>query len=106
MQELFFLDSFSVHRIWEIDNSTGLYGTGTENHGKTDISTGIVWVGTGNQDFHGNDLDGNGISRFLRGLVGCDHWNDICTGTGNNTNSREILREFCRGNFAEGCPAN
>ena len=23
----------------------GFYGTGTENHGKTDISTGIVWMG-------------------------------------------------------------
>ena len=51
------------------------------------------------QDFHGNDLDGNGISIFLRELVGWDHGNDICTGTGNNPNSREILREFSHGIF-------
>ena len=95
-----------MHGIWEIDNSTGFYVTGTEKHGKADMSTGIVWVGMGNQDFHGSDLDGNGISRFLRELIGWDHGNDICTGTGNSPNSREILREFSRDNFPEDCPVH
>ena len=58
--------------IWEVDNSAGSYGTETEKHGKAGISTGIVWVGMGNQDFHVNDLDGNEISRFIRELVGWD----------------------------------
>ena len=91
--------------IWEVDNSAGSYGTGTENHGKEDISTRIVWVGMGNQDFHVNDLDGNEISRFIRELVGWDHGNDICEETGNNHSSREILREFSCGIFPEDCPA-
>lgn len=30
--------SFNVHRIWEIDISTGLQGTGTNNHGNLDSS--------------------------------------------------------------------
>ena len=47
-----------------------------------------------NHDFDGNDLEGNRISRFLRELVGWHQGNDICTGTGNNPNYREILREF------------
>ena len=102
---MFFIYSFSVHGIWGIDCSTGFYGRGTENHGKTDISTGIVWVGMGNQDFHANDLDGNGISMFLR-LVGWDPGNDVRTGTGNNPNCREILREFSRDNFPEDCPVH
>ena len=52
---------------------------------------------TGNQDFHWNDLGGNGKSISLRELFGLDHGNDICAGTGINPNSREILREFSRG---------
>ena len=40
--------SFGVHGIWEIDNSTGSYSAGTENHRKTDIFMGIVWMGMGN----------------------------------------------------------
>ena len=68
-RECFFLFySFGLHGIWEIDNSTGFYGAGTENHGETGISAGIVCMGMGTQHFHGNDLDGNWISIFLRGL--------------------------------------
>ena len=31
------MDSFSVRGIWEYDLFAGFYGTGTENHGKTEI---------------------------------------------------------------------
>ena len=44
----------------------GFYGTGTENHGKSDISTGTVWMGTGYQDFFGNCLDGITGTIFAR----------------------------------------
>ena len=44
---------FGLHWIWGIDTSTGLYGTGTENHGKLDIFTGTVWTETGSQYFFG-----------------------------------------------------
>ena len=50
---------FSVHRIWEIENPKESYGAGTENHGKTDISMGIVWVGMGTENFYTTDWDGN-----------------------------------------------
>ena len=64
---LFFSNSFGLHGIWEIDNSTGFYGTGTENHGRSDISTGAVWMGTGYHDFFGNCLDGITGTIFARG---------------------------------------
>ena len=41
----------------KIENSTGFYGTGTENHGKSDISTGTVWMGAGYQEVFGNCWD-------------------------------------------------
>ena len=44
----------------------GFYGTGTENHGKSDISTGTVSMATGYQDFFGNCLDGS-RERYLHG---------------------------------------
>ena len=37
-----------------------------ENHGKSDISTGAVWMGTWYQDFFGNCLDGS-RERYLHG---------------------------------------
>lgn len=55
-----------MHGIREINISTGFYGTGTENHGKSDISTGTVWTGTGNQDFLRNCLDGTTGTIFAR----------------------------------------
>ena len=91
------MDSFSVDGIWEIDIFARFYGTGTENRGKTDISTGIVWMGTESQEFHGNHLRGSGKSIFVRELFGWDHGNDIRTGTGINRTFREILREFSQG---------
>lgn len=42
----------------ELDISPGIYGTGMENHGKSDISTGAVGMGAGYQDFFGNCLNG------------------------------------------------
>ena len=57
----------------------------------------------GNQDFHGNDLHGNGKSIFLRELFGRDNGNDIiCTGMGISPNSRDILREYTHRDFPEG----
>ena len=44
----------------------GFYGTGTENHGKSDISTGTVSMATGYQDFFGNCLDGITGTIFAR----------------------------------------
>lgn len=86
-----------MHEIWEIDIYAGFYGMGTENHGKTYIST-IIWMGTENQDFHGNHLGGNGTSRFRREMFGWDHENGIFAGTGIYPNSREILQ------FSHGLP--
>ena len=54
------MDNFDVHKNWEIDISAGFLGTGTENYGKTDICTGIVWIGTRNYDIHENHMGGNG----------------------------------------------
>ena len=98
------MGSFRVHGIWEIDITGGFYGTGTETTRKHTYPTGIVWMGTGNKDFHANHLGGNGKSRFLRGLFEWDHRSDICPGTGINPNSCEILRDFARGNLSEDCP--
>lgn len=92
--------SFSSHGIEEIDNSTGSYGAGTENHRKTDISAGIAWVGMGNLNFHGNVGMGMGNSKFVS-------WLGETTGT-IFTRKREIIpipvktcgdvpREFSRG---------
>ena len=57
-----------MHGIWEIYIFAGFCGTGTENHGKTEVPTGMVWMGTGNQDFHGKYLGGIGKSIFVRDL--------------------------------------
>ena len=61
----------------KIENSTGFYGTGTENHGKSDISTGTVGMRSRERYLHGN---------------------------GKKSISREILREISRGNFPEEDP--
>ena len=45
--------SYSMHGIWEIDNSTGFYGTGTENPGK-----GVGYAPSGTE---------SGITRCLFG---------------------------------------
>ena len=57
-----------VHGIWEIDHSTGSYDAGTENHGKTGISTQIMWFGMGNLNSYGSDWDG--IGNFVNWLGG------------------------------------
>ena len=100
------------YHIWTVLVCTGLRKSitprdVTAREGKTTAkqsSTGIVWMGTGNKDFHANHLGGNGKSRFLRGLFEWDHRSDICPGTGINPNSCEILRDFARGNLSEDCP--
>lgn len=71
----FFFNGFGFHGIWEIDISTGFHGTGTENHGISDISTGNVRTIAEYQDLFGNCLDENGKSSFLRELFGRDQWN-------------------------------
>ena len=78
-------------------------GTGTGVNPSSRESLELFWMGTGNQDFHGNLRVGTGKSLFLRELFGCDHGKDIDTGTGININSREMKiavflpREFSRG---------
>ena len=67
LRERFFFNNFGFHGIWEINHFTGFYGTGTENHGRSDISTGAVWMGTGYHDFFGNCLDGITGTIFARG---------------------------------------
>ena len=63
-----FFNSFGLHGIREIEkNTTGFNGTGTESHGKSDISTGTVGMGTGYHDFFGNCLDGITGTIFARG---------------------------------------
>ena len=61
-----FFNNFGLRGIWEMENSRGFYGTGTEKHGKSDVSTGTVWMGTGYQDFFGNCLDGITGTIFAR----------------------------------------
>ena len=85
---------YSNARILEYSNIRILYGNRNGNHGKPNISMGM-----GNQDFHGNDLDGNGKWGVLQELLGWDHGNDIRTGTGSipiPVNMREYIspREF------------
>ena len=60
--------SFSVHGIWENNNSTG-----TENNGKTGISTGILLSGNGNIEFLRQRL---GWEWAIHELVGWDNGND------------------------------
>ena len=71
---------------------------------KSDISAGIVGMGSGNQDFYVEHLGGKAKSRFLRDFFEWDHGNDICTGKGIYPSFREILGEFFCGNVPEDCP--
>ena len=64
----------------------GIYGEITENDGKKDTSTGIVWDGNGKSGFPRQSF---GWEREINSseLFGLDHGNDICTGTGIDPNS-------------------
>ena len=66
----------------------GSYGTGTEYHGKSHISTRTVWM--------------REISIFLREPSGWDHENDICTGTGNKIFAVKSCRKFPGGGGGPG----
>lgn len=106
-RESYMLDSLRLDGNWYPDIFNGLSCTGAgKATGKSDISTGTIWMGMGNHGFHAKYFDGNGKSRLRRELFGWYHENDICTGTGIHPNYREVLREFSRNNFSEDCPGN